>query len=103
MNTRLQQLTDLLKDEPNDAFLNYAIIIEQFKDNEQALIESLKSLTQKFPEYAPPFRKLGEIFAEKEEEEQAIHFLNLALKLAENEGDEKAIKELKSKIDWLNF
>ena len=47
MNTRIQQLNEFLKEDPNDSFLIYALSLEYAKENKKDLaIESLLSLLE---------------------------------------------------------
>lgn len=100
---RLAQLKELLVDTPNDPFLHYAIVTEQYKEDEAVLMEQLSRLAAQFPHYGPIVRKLGELYSEKEEEELAIKYFTLALTCAKQAGNEKEIIELQSKLEWLQF
>jgi len=101
---RKAEIEAMIAENPSDLFLQYALVLEQKKElSEQAFVQLLIEKQQTFPTYAPFARLLGEFFLANELDEKALYFFRIALNLAEKENDEKAIKELKSKIEFLDF
>jgi tetratricopeptide (TPR) repeat protein len=99
--TRLEQLRALAEEDPNDVFVHYAIGLELYKtESAEEAIRHLAGLTSIHPDYCPAYFKLGQWFAEQDEVEQALNWLNQALAIARKQGDKKAENEIREAI-WL--
>ena len=98
---RLNQLREMLDESPNDVFINYAIGLELYKHVDfSTAVQHMKSLATNFPAYCPVHFKLGQWYAEMDQDEEALRWLNKALSIAEKENDKKAINEIREAI-WL--
>ena len=100
-NERLNQLREMLRDNPEDVFVSYAIGLELFKtDSSENAFIHMKQLAESHPDYCPVFFKMGQWLSESGEDEEALAWLKKALQIAENENDKKAVNEIKEAI-WL--
>jgi tetratricopeptide (TPR) repeat protein len=97
---RLSQLKEMLAEDPNDVFVDYAIGLELYKLQAEEGILHLQQLAKKAPNYCPVHFKLGQWFTENDQEKEALNWFYLALEIAKKENDTKAINEIKEAI-WL--
>jgi tetratricopeptide (TPR) repeat protein len=98
---RLQQLHEMLKAEPHDAFLNYALAVEFEKEgkiNEATL--HLQNMINTHPEYLPIYYKLGKLFEEQQQFNEAKKSYLLGKNLAIKQDNKKTLKEIEEAI-WL--
>jgi len=95
MNERLNQLMLMLDEDPNDVFILYAIGLERYKlAQTDAAIAQLMDLVSIHENYVPAYFKLGQWFAELNLFEEAKNHLEIALKYARIDNDNKAIQEI---------
>jgi len=96
MNPRIEQLTEFLKEEPNDSFLIYALSLEYVKENNpQLAIEKLLELNHRDENYLAVYYQLGKLYQSIEEIEKATEFFDKGMVIAKNEGNTKTFLELK--------
>ncbi len=96
MNSRIIQLKEFLKEEPNDSFLIYALSLEYVKENNVDLaIETLLELHQKNVAYLAVYYQLGKLYQSIDEIEKATTFFDRGMEVAEKEGNMKTFSELK--------
>jgi tetratricopeptide (TPR) repeat protein len=93
--TRLDQLFDLLKSQPNEPFLLFAVAkeYEKAKNNEKAL-EYYLLLKETTPQYVGTYYHLGKLYERMEEPEFAFQTYKLGMVVAKQEGDMHAFSEL---------
>ena len=101
MNTRIQNLTEMLREEPKDVFLNYALAIEfagseKYEEAEQQFLKT----TQLNPEYLPCYYQLGQIAEKIKTEKEALEYYKKGLALAQQQNNPKAINEL-NEVIWM--
>jgi tetratricopeptide (TPR) repeat protein len=96
MKSRITQLKEFLKEEPNDSFLIYALSLEYVKENYIELsIQTLLELNQKDENYLAVYYQLGKLFQSINEIEKATTFFDRGMEVAEKEGNMKTFSELK--------
>ena len=96
MNSRIIQLKEFLKEEPNDSFLIYALSLEYVKEkNIDLAIETLLELHQKNVAYLAVYYQLGKLYQSSDEIEKAITFFDRGMEVAKKEGNMKTFSELK--------
>ena len=96
MNSRIIQLKEFLKEEPNDSFLIYALSLEYVKEkNIDLAIETLLELHQKNVAYLAVYYQLGKLYQSIDEIEKAITFFDRGMEVAKKEGNMKTFSELK--------
>lgn len=99
--TRLEQLREMASEDPADVFVQYAIGLELYKEEDaDTAIQFMTKLAENEPDYCPVHFKLGQWHAESDRLDSALEWLNKALKIAQQEGDKKAENEIKEAI-WL--
>ncbi len=96
MNSRIIQLKEFLKEEPNDSFLIYALSLEYVKEkNIDLAIETLLELHQKNVAYLAVYYQLGKLYQSIDEIEKATTFFDRGMEVAKKEGNMKTFSELK--------
>ncbi len=71
-NLRLNQIQEMLKSEPEDEFLNYALAIEYEKNGEiNQAISQLQAMLAKNENYLAAYYKLGKLHEELSQIEEA--------------------------------
>jgi predicted Zn-dependent protease len=100
-SSRLQQLREMLKAEPNDAFLNYALAVEYEKEGkiDEATVY-LQNMIKSHPDYLPVYYKLGKLFENREQFNEAKKSYLLGKDLALQQNNKKTLNELEEAL-WL--
>ena len=93
--SRLDQLFDLLKAQPNEPFLLFAIAKEYEKasDNDKAL-EFYLNLKETTPQYVGTYYHLGKLYERLQQPEMAFLTYKKGMEIAKQEGDMHAYSEL---------
>lgn len=95
MIPRLQQLKSLLKEDPKDSFVRYAIAKEYEKANDWGrAITELEALRADDPDYVGLYYHLAHLYAENNELEKAIHIYDEGIGIAKKLDDLHALSEL---------
>ena len=99
MATRLEQLQQMLTQEPNDEFLQYAIAIEYFSvGNYTKALECLKSILNKKPDYLAAYYQTGKCYEELKQLEEAKNIYSLGIELAMKQNKNKTLNELREAL-----
>lgn len=99
---RIQYLTLLLRNDPRDSFLNYALALEYNNlGNFDDAIDLLESLRFNDPGYSPTYYQLGSIYIEQGETDKAKLAIEEGMALTKNK-DVKTHSELKALLDELD-
>ncbi|MEQ9467019.1 MAG: tetratricopeptide repeat protein [Ekhidna sp.] len=102
MNTeRIKLLKEFISGEPDNPFNTYALAMEYYEIDPSESLALLRSLLQDHPEYLPSYFKAAHLLWDTENWEEADAVFQNGIRLAENQGDQKALGELKSA--YLNF
>ena len=93
--TRLEQLFDLLKKQPNEPFLLFAIAkeYEKAKDLEKALEYYVENYDTN-PEYVGTYYHLGKLYERLDNTDKAVQTYQQGMIMANMEGDKHAFSEL---------
>ena len=102
MTNRLEQLLELHREEPHDAFTRYAIALEYNarKDYTQA-IDWFELLRTDEPEYVPTYYMLAGVYRALDQTAQAQAIYNAGLQAAKKAGDTHAFAELSAALEEL--
>lgn len=95
VSDRLQQLLSLLKNSPNDSFINFAVAkeYESLGDDKKALKYYLQ-LVEKDAMYVGTYYHLGKLYEKMEELEKAFSTYKDGMNVAKLQGDQHAYNEL---------
>lgn len=100
--SRLDQLLVMLNEEPQDAFLRYAVAIEYAaNENYGEAISRIESLINDKPEYLGAFYKLGQLYEQVAQNEKAIEVYRRGALIARKQGNTKTLGEINTAIDLL--
>jgi tetratricopeptide (TPR) repeat protein len=101
MIARINQIQEMLKSEPNDSFLNYALAIEYAKLNEiKKAIEIIEALLKHDENYLGAYYQLGHYYEQLEQPEAAISTYNKGIAIAKQQNNKKTLGELNEAL-WM--
>lgn len=95
---RIHQIEQMLKEDPQDPFLHYALCLEYTKISQTKGKPLWEDLLQEFPEYLPAYYQAGSCFAELGHKEQAIEIWKKGAEEAVKQKDHHTLTELKNII-----
>lgn len=100
--SRRVQIQEMLNEEPNDPFLNYALAQELLKEG---LIEEgeaqLRTICTQQPDYVPAWFRLGQFLADEQRTDEAVSILQEGIATAKRTGDLHAASEMTQLLDLL--
>ena len=97
--SRLQQLQEMLKSEPNDSFLNYALALEYANiDKLEKAIEIIEALLKRDKNYLGGYYQLGKIYEQSQQPEKAIETYNKGITIAKEQKNNKTLGELNTAL-----
>ncbi len=100
-NSRLTQLQEMLKTEPNDSFLNYALALEYAKANDVAkAIQLIETLLSKDENYLGAYYQLGKYYEQIQDISKAIATYTKGVEVAKKIKNNKALGELNEAL-WM--
>lgn len=98
---RLLQILEMLKDEPKDSFLNYALAIEYAKSGDiKKAIEVIEALLERDENYLGAYYQLGKYYEQVEEPDIAISIYNKGIAIAKQQNNKKTLGELNEAL-WM--
>jgi len=98
---RLTQLQQLLEQEPDDPFLNYALALEYAARGEKSeAITRIENLLEKNPGYLGAYYQLGQLYEQTQQDEKAIAIYKKGVTLAQQQGNKKTLGELNEAL-WM--
>lgn len=101
--SRLEQLRQMLTDEPEDTFLNYALALEL--DKHQQHDESLtlfEKLVQLDPPYVPAFFMAGQMLNRLDRNDEAKNYLSRGIDEARRQGNDHAAGEMSEFLSMIS-
>lgn len=102
-NSRLEQLLEYLKDEPNDPFNHYAVATEYRSTDPEKALQILTELRENHPSYLPTYYHLGELLIEFDQKDDAEVVLEEGVKLARTQQASTPLRELQNLLNQLLF
>lgn len=97
-----EKLEALLKENPEDAFLNYALALQLASEGDRlGGIERLTRLSQREPGYVPTWFQLGQLLAQGDETDRAKQVLARGIEVARRAGDQHAEGEMRGLLESL--
>jgi tetratricopeptide (TPR) repeat protein len=101
MSDRINQLLEMLREEPNDSFLNYALALEHGKAGDlNKAIELIETLLKRDANYLGAYYQLGKYYEALQQNERAIAAYRKGLAVAEQQKNKKAMGELNEAL-WM--
>lgn len=98
---RLAHLKELLKAQPEDVFLQYALAMEYLGQDElEEGLKRLQQLRETHPGYLPVYYQLGKAHEAKGEWQQAVDTYQAGIPVAKEQGDQKTMNELRQAAEW---
>lgn len=97
--SRKEEIIQLLKEDANDVFLNYALALEYLAENKpESAKMQLEKVLQINSKYIPAYYQMGILLYQLNDKENSLEYLNKGLILSEENKDLKNIAEFKSAI-----
>jgi tetratricopeptide (TPR) repeat protein len=96
MSDRIHDLNNLLKEDPDDPFLYYALGLEYIKEGHQDMaLVMFNLIIRKFTDYLPVYYQAARLEMEMGDLEIAEMTFKAGIALAERTSDHKTLLELK--------
>ncbi len=96
MKSRLEQLEAFAKEDPTDAFTQYALALEYLKSDTARARAVFDSLLQSHPDYLPTYYPAAHLMIELGEWDRAENLFLKGLRLSQSLGDQKTSRELEA-------
>jgi predicted Zn-dependent protease len=99
--SRVDEIKKMLKSDPTDSFLSYALALEYEKaEQPKEAISIIEALIQNDPNYLGAYYKLGQLYEGQDQLDKAQEIYQVGIKLATEKQDNKAKGELEEAL-WL--
>ena len=97
--TRLEQLKQMLTQEPNDEFLQYAIAIEYFSvNNFEEALSRFKIILDTMPDYLAAYYQIGKCYEELKQLDNAKNIYTQGIEIAQKQNKTKTLNELREAL-----
>lgn len=97
--SRLDQLQQMLNEEPGDSFLRYAVAVEYaVAGNLTEAITRIEALIADKPDYLGAYYKLGQLHEQNSSPEKAIDVYRRGADVAKKQGNTKTLGEINTAI-----
>ena len=94
-NVRLNQILEMLKSDPNDSFLNYALALEYGNSGDiLKAIDTIENLLKIKKDYLGAYYQLGKYYEEIDDFSKALSTYKAGIEIAKAQGNKKAENEL---------
>lgn len=98
-DTRLDKLRELVENQPDDAFLQYALGFEyESADDYGQALEWYEKVLGAHKDYLPVYYQCGLLYAQLGRYERAIELLKEGISLAKAQRDDKTLRELNAAL-----
>lgn len=93
--SKIEQLENLVKENPDNALINYTLGIEYIHIGEnRKAITVLKEAIKLEPDYSAAYRELGKAMTKANLDKKAIDVFNKGIAVAEEKGDIQTANEM---------
>jgi tetratricopeptide (TPR) repeat protein len=93
--TRLEEILQMLKEDPHDPFLNYVLALEFAKlGNIDTAIDALEGIISRDENYLGSYYQLGKFYEQSLQNEKAIEIYRRGIEVARKQKNMKALGEL---------
>ena len=100
---RIELLKKFIDEEPENAFNKYALAMEYYETEPNKALDLLNDLLTNSEEYLPTYYKAAHLYWDMEQLENAANIFIKGIALAKKLKDEKALGELSSAFQNLQF
>ena len=100
--SRRAQIEELLKADPHDAFLNYALAKELASEGDvTAALAAFDRVIAEHPDYVPAFFQKGQVLAAEGRTDAAREVLERGIEVADRVGETHAAGEMTAFLDMM--
>jgi len=101
--SRMQQIEEMLTEDPNDPFLRYGLAMEHVSEgqDEEAIL-CFEGLLHVAPEYVPAYMQAGKLLARLNREDKAREMYRAGIAMARQKGDLHAAEEMEGFLENLS-
>src|SRR5690348_5480913 len=100
--SRRSRLEEMLRADPSDIFLHYALALEELSEgNATAARQRLEDVLQRDPKYVAAYFQLGQLLAEAGDAAQARSVIERGITAARETGDAHAESEMTGFLETL--
>lgn len=100
--SRRKQIEEMLKDQPDDSFLNYALAKEHASEgNVDAALQQYSLVIDNFPNEVAAYFQKGQLLAEEDRTDDAREVIEQGMKVARQVGDQHALGEMQGFLELL--
>ena len=98
---RLEKLKEMVRVNPQDPFLQFAIALEYMNNDKTESVALLEKLVEASPGYVPTYYRLGKLYEEMMRMEEAIEIYRQGIVVATRAGEIKAVRELREALEQI--
>lgn len=99
MSSRIDQLLELLKSEPDDSFLNYALALEYIKLEEREKARNIiETILKRDENYLGAYYQLGQLYEQLQQLEKARVTYTKGIAIAQRQRNTKTAGELSTAL-----
>jgi tetratricopeptide (TPR) repeat protein len=100
--SRIEQLHELIKEDPEDPFLRYALGLEHLKMNDlDTALTLFRAITERFPDYLATYYQLGKILETLKSPQNALSAYRAGIQVALQQQNMHALAELRTAAELL--
>jgi Tfp pilus assembly protein PilF len=100
--TRLEQLREMLQEDPHDSFLNYGLALELAKSGDTvAAIARIEAIIARDENYLGAYYQLGKFYEEVSDPEKAMAVYRKGIVIAKQQNNRKAMGELNEALQQI--
>jgi tetratricopeptide (TPR) repeat protein len=97
---RIERINEMLKQNPNDSFLLFALGLEKIKTgSEDEALKLFEKIVDTNPDYSGVYYHLGKLLERKNESEKAIKAYENGMKICKKLNQQHNFNELRNALD----
>ena len=101
---RIDKITEMLRENPTDSFLQHALALEYIKlGNDSDARKLFESILENEPDYIGSYYHLAKLLERIGETNEAIKVYEKGMEMAKKAGDNHSLSELRSAFEELTF
>ena len=102
MKSRLEQIQEMLANDPNDAFLRYGLAMEHASEgNDEEAVRCFRGMIQDLPDYVPAYQQAAQALVRLNRVDEARDAFRRGITVAGQKGDRHAGDEMQGMLDEL--